>query len=438
MSGRALAPGDDGWDAARAAWNLAFDRAPALVAEPASVEDVIAVVGFARTHGLRVAPQTTGHNAGALAPLDGAVLVTTGGLQGVAVDAAAATARVGAGTVWGQVAAAADPHGLFPLAGSSPGVGVVGYSLGGGLGFLGRLHGVAANHVTAVEVVTPDGRLRRVTADDEPDLFWALRGAAGNFGVVTALEFRLFPHGHVTAGMFTWPAERTAEVLEAWHAWTATAPDAVTTSFRVMHFPPVDEMPPFLSGRSLAVVDGVFAGPDADAERALAPLRTLAPEVDTWGPCSPAALDDLHLDPPAPVPGVTTSMLVDDLDGDALARFVAAVPRGGPLLFGELRHMGGALAHAPEGAGAVGSLPGRYGMSAVAVGTPADPAIRPALDALDEAVRPASTGRVAPTLAERPTDPAQLWTPEALARLRRVRAQVDPDGLMLACHEVPQ
>jgi hypothetical protein len=185
------------------------------------------------------------------------------------------------------------------------------------------------------------------------------------------------------------------------------------------------------------VLDGVFAGPDDDAERSLAALRKLAPEVDTWGPCSPAQLDGLHLDPPGPLPGVGTSMLLDDPDRDALARFVAAVPSSGPLIFGELRHMGGALAHAPTDAGAVGSLPGRFNMSAIADGTPADPAVQPALDALDNAMRPAATGAMVPTLVERPTDPAELWAPDVLARLRRIRAEVDPDGLMLACHPVP-
>ena len=191
-------------------------------------------------------------------------------MRGVEIDPVAETARVQAGTLWLEVTEAATPYGLFPLSGSSPDVGVVGYTLGGGLSWLARKHGLAANSVTAIEVVTPDGELVRATADDHAELFWALRGGGGNFGVVTAMEFRLFPYGEVYAGMILWPYERHAELLRAWHAWTRTAPEEVTTSFRIIHFPPLPELPPFLSGRSVVVVDGAYAGGAEEGAAALA------------------------------------------------------------------------------------------------------------------------------------------------------------------------
>ena len=203
-----------------------------------------------------------------------------------------------AGTLWLEVTEAASPHGLFPLSGSSPDVGVVGYTLGGGLSWLARKHGLAANNVTAIELVTPDGELVRATADEHADLFWALRGGGGNFGVVTAMEFRLFPYGEVYAGMFLCRSSAHGEVLRAWRDWTRTAPEDVTTSIRLMHLPPLPELPPFLRGRSVAVIDGAFAGSAEDGAEAVAALRALEPELDTWAPV-PAGRAQPHPHGPA-------------------------------------------------------------------------------------------------------------------------------------------
>ena len=203
---------------------------------------------------------------GALGSLADTILLSTRQMRGVEIDTTRRIARVQAGTLWDEVIEATTPFGLYPLSGSSPNVGVVGYTLGGGLSWLARQHGLACNHVTAIEVVTADGGLTRATPSEHAELFWALRGGGGSFGVVTALEFTLFPYREVYAGMFLWPYERHLDVLHSWYAWTRSAPDAVTTSFRIIHFPPLDDLPPFLSGRSVVVVDGAFAG-DVDAGR---------------------------------------------------------------------------------------------------------------------------------------------------------------------------
>ena len=264
---------------------------------PLDLDDVRAIVQHARDHGLRIAPQGTGHSAGALGSLADTILLSTRHMRGVEIDATRRIARVQAGTLWHEVTEATSPFGLYPLSGSSPDVSVVGYTLGGGLSWLARQHGLASNHVTAIEVVTADGGVTRATPSEHTDLFWALRGGGGSFGVVTALEFTLFPYREVYAGMFLWPYERHLESSHSWYAWTRSAPDAVTTSLRIIHFPPLDDLPPYLSGRSVIVVDGAFAG-DVDAGRtAVAGLRELEPELDTWGPASPAALSHLHMDP---------------------------------------------------------------------------------------------------------------------------------------------
>ena len=215
VAGSVSTPGDVDWDEARLAWNLAIDQRPVAVVHAESAEDVAAVVQFADAHGYQVAPQGTGHAAGPLGSLDETILLKTSRLRGIEIDAAAQTARVEAGVLWLEVNQAAAEHGLVGLAGSSPDVGVVGYPLTGGLSFLGRKLGLASNSILAAELVTADGRLVRADAETEPDLFWAVRGGGGNFGVVTALEIRLFPITEVYAGSLFFPIERAAEVLGA-------------------------------------------------------------------------------------------------------------------------------------------------------------------------------------------------------------------------------
>src|SRR3954468_6625706 len=228
LCGGAVAlPGDDGYDAARQAFNLAIDQRPAAVAFPGDASEVADVLRQARAAGLRVAAQTTGHNAGPLGSLERTILVRTSSLGGVEIDPVRRIARVGAGVMWEEVVDAAAPHGLIALHGSSPNVGVAGYSLGGGMGWLARSHGLQCNSVTAIELVTVEGELIRTDADNDPELFWALRGGGGNFGVVTALEFRLYPLREIYAGFMLWDWSESARVLAAWAEWALEAPDHV-------------------------------------------------------------------------------------------------------------------------------------------------------------------------------------------------------------------
>ena len=193
VRGSVLAPGDEGWDEARTPWNVQFEQHPALIVVPANSADVQAVVRFATANGLRVAPQGTGHGVASLGDLSDAVLVRMTELRDVEIDVEAQQARAGAGVIWEDVVNPAAEHGLVALHGSSPDVGIAGYTLGGGMGWLARKHGLAANSVTAIEVVTADGEFHRVDHTHERDLFFALRGGGGNFGIVTAIEFKLFP-----------------------------------------------------------------------------------------------------------------------------------------------------------------------------------------------------------------------------------------------------
>src|ERR671919_123416 len=216
MTGGVVTPSDPDWEATHQVFNLATDLRPAAVALPRNVTDVIATVEYAGANGLRVAPQASGHNADALGSLEDALLVDVRELQHVSIDRGARRVRVGAGVKWERIVSQLSEVGLAALHGSSPDVGIAGYSLGGGMGWLARKYGLQTNSVTAIELVTADGELRRTDPSHEPDLFWALRGGGGNYGVVTAIEFAVYPVAELYAGVMFFPIERSSEVLNAW------------------------------------------------------------------------------------------------------------------------------------------------------------------------------------------------------------------------------
>src|SRR5215469_1204825 len=302
LAGDVYVPGDDGYDEARRAWNLAKDQRPAAVVFAESAADVVAAVRFARSQGMRVAPQGTGHGALPLEQLDSAMLLRTERLRQVAIDREARTAHAEAGALWQDVAVPAGRDGLAALAGTSPNVGVAGYTLGGGIGWLARRYGLAANSVTALQIVTPDGNLVRADADHEADLFWAVRGGGGSVGVVTALDMTVYPVCQVYAGGLFFPIERSSEVLNAWREWTDTVPDEVTSIGRILRLPDVPEVTEFLRGRTFAVVEAAYLGEAAFGARLMQPLRDLRPELDTFAAMSAEALSRVHMDPAQPVP----------------------------------------------------------------------------------------------------------------------------------------
>jgi FAD/FMN-containing dehydrogenase len=279
VAGEVFVPADDGYDAARRAWNLFVDQRPAVVVFPESVVDVVRAMRFARSQGMRVAPQSTGHGALPVESLEGAMLLKTSRMRRVDIYAPIRTARAQAGAQWEDVTAPAGKHALAPLAGTSPNVGVTGYTLGGGMGWLARRYGLAANSVTAVEIVTPDGRLVRADTDHEPDLFWAVRGGGGSLGVVTALEMALYPVGELYAGALFFPIERACEVLYAWREWTDIVPDEVTSIARLLRLPPAPELAPGMRGRAFALVEAACLGDAPRGLRAASPAAVAGPRT---------------------------------------------------------------------------------------------------------------------------------------------------------------
>ncbi len=434
-------PGDARWDASRQAYNLTLEQDPLLIAFPVDSADVQALVSYAAERGIEVAPQRTGHNAVALGALGDVILLKTDAMRGVEIDEQRQVARVLSGTKWADVVPVASDLGLAAMHGSTPDVNVVGYSLGGGIGWYARKHGISASSVLAIELVTADGRFRRVDASHDAELFWALRGGGGNFGIVTAIEIQLYPISEVYAGVLFFPWERSGEVLNAWHAWTKTVPDEVTSVGRILQMPPIEEVPPFLRGQNFVIVEAVVIGDEAFGAELLRPLRELGPAIDTFAMMPPVGISELHMDPPTPIPYAGGAhLLLSDLSPEVIADFVTATGpgSGSPLVSAEIRHNGGELSRAAAGNGACASVAGEY--MTFGVGLVFDPsggeAVRARLAMMEEALEPADTGRRYLNFTEGTTSPEKFFTPEAYARLQAVKARVDPDELIRANHPI--
>jgi hypothetical protein len=438
-----LTAADPGWDEARRAWNLAVDQQPAAIARPASAHDVVAAVGYARRHGLCVAAQGTGHNARPLGPLADTLLIKTEAMRQVSVDPGRMTARAEAGALWQDVTDAAADWGLAGLAGSSPDVGVVGYTLGGGLSWLGRRYGLSANNVEAFEVVTADGRLLRADATHENDLFWALRGGGGSFGVVTAVELRLFPVAEMYAGLLWWPIAAAPDVLQAWRELTQSGlPEEFATTARLMRFPAIAEIPEPARGGSFVVIDVIHLGTQAEADRILTPLRALRPVMDTLHVRPARQLGHLHVDPEHPVPVAGAGLLLDTLSPAAIDGIIklAGPEADTPLLAVELRHLSGEMRRARPANGALAAIDAGYALFCVGLvtGPESAAAVTGSVSGVQAAMTPWAARQNYLNFSETSqNDPASFWGPQAYDRLRRIKAAVDPQDRIRSNHPIP-
>jgi hypothetical protein len=437
IAGQVFVRGEAGYDQGRRAWNLAVDQRPAVVVQAGSAADVAQAVRYARAHGMRIAPQGTGHGAEPLEPLDGAMLLRTTRMRKVRIDPATRTARAEAGAVWADVTVPAGQHGLAALAGSSPDVGVTGYTLGGGLSWLARRYGLAANSVIAAELVTPDGDLVRADAGHEPDLFWAVRGGGG-VGVVTALEMRLYPVGELYAGDLFFPIARAAEVLHAWREWTATVPDEVTSLAHLLRLPPLPEIPEPLRGQAFVMVEAAYLG-DADAGAELTgPLRRLGPERDTFAMIPAPALGQLNMDPLQPVPSQGDGAFLAGFPAAAIDALVAVTgPDAGPPPDSvEVRHLGGALARPAPGGGAQPSIDASYLLFAAGATPTPDLAgpVRAHVQAVKDALAPWHASYDYYNFEETPAPASAVLPPASHRRLQEIKAAHDPDQVIISAH----
>ena len=442
FSGPVFRPGDDGYDAERAGFNLTVDHHPELTVGAAGPEDVAAAVSYASARGLAVGVLTTGH--GPAVPAEGQVLINTRRMSDVQVDPAARTARVGGGVRWHQVLPHTVPHGLAPLSGSSPHVGVVGYTLGGGVGPLGRCYGFAADRVRRVDIVCADGQLRQVTADSEPELFWAVRGGKGNFGVVVALEFELVPVSRLYGGGLFFPAEAAADVLHAYSRWARTTPQEMSSSVLLIKFPPIPQIPEPLRDRYITHLRLAYTGTAEEGERLIQPLRSIGSQIlDTLGELPYTEVGTIYNDPVDPMPAYDSNIALRTLDAGAADTILSlAGPQAGSPLVIEIRQLGGAYARPAAIPSAVGGRDAAHMIFANCNLQPGqEDAMRRAHEQLQEKMLPWATGGTIYNFCGlRDADPERVklaFAPADYARLARAKAIYDPQNMFRVNFNIP-
>ena len=438
LRGTAHVPGEEGYDDASRAWNLAAHQAPALVVVAGGAADVMAAVRFARDAGIGVGVMATGHGVGA--PCDGGVLINTSKMRGVRVDPVSRTARVEAGALWADVVQEAQPHGLGGLMGSTSHVGVVGYTMGGGFGWLGRKYGFNAASVREADVVTAAGELVRLSAEDNPDLFWGLGGGGGNFGIVTSLKFDLYPVGTLYGGDIFYPMEKAAEVLDAYARWSADLPDEWSTGVAFLNIPPLPALPELLRGRSVIALRGCYCGESpGDGEEMLRPVREGLgePIMDTFGPMPFAAMDSISMDPVDPMGARQHSEMLRELSPEAIETLVEVAGAGSesPLILLEIRQLGGALTRTADRLSTMGKGDSGFIMNGIGPAFTPEMAegIMAYLTRVAEATRPFQTGDTYVNFMELGGASAQrvkaAYAPEDYERLVALKDRYDPQNL---------
>jgi FAD/FMN-containing dehydrogenase len=441
VAGSVLLPGEARYDDERAVWNLNHELVPAVIVVPESAADIQAAISFAAGQRRPVLVKTTGHQI--VGQAHGAVVIATRRMNDVAIDAVGRTARVGAGAIWSEVVEKAAEAGLAPLCGSNPTVGVSGYTLGGGLSpTLGRSHGYAADHVRSLDVVTADGEARHVDAESEPDLFWALRGGKGNFAVVTALEFDLFPVSRLYGGGIYFPGERTADVLRAWTAWHLGTPETMVTSFAVMRMPAMPEVPELLRGKFLVSVRIAYNGTAADGERMIEPLRAVAPAVlDTVRDMPYIEVASIHDEPTDPLPYYERGIMLREFPTQAQDKLIELV---GPdadtdLVLAELRALGGAWDREPAVPNAVATRGLPYSLLGVSAGPLSqEQQLKRSVAELLDGMKPWQADRryVNNLAPDEAADAAAIYGPERYERLASIKKAYDPTNMFRLNHNV--
>ena len=350
LSGAVYEPGDAAYAETCTLFNAMIERRPAAVARCADAGDVAAAIGFTREHGLPLAVRAGGHSVAGLSLVDDGLVIDVRDLSDIAVDAERRVVRVGAGATWAELDRATHPHGLATTGGRVSSTGVAGLTLGGGSGWLERKHGLACDNLLAVELVTADGDHVRASADEHPDLFWALRGGGGNFGVATAFEFRLHPlESEVLAGLALYPAERGRELLRLYRDVMRDAPEGLSLAFLYLTAPAEPDIPEHLHGKLAVAIAGMYAGPVAEGEEALREIRAFGPpEVDFYAPMPYPDFQCMIDDPPGYRNYWTADHLTDLPDDaiEAIARRSEELPPGPAQLF--IVSWGGAVARASE------------------------------------------------------------------------------------------
>ncbi len=357
VDGQIFTPDDPGYDSARMAWNLNVNQYPAVIVVAKNTADVVEAVRFAAAENLGIAVMATGHGISRLP--HGAMLIVTAQMTQVRINAEAQTAWVEAGTKWGKVLEMAQAVGLAPLLGSSPEVGAVGYTLGGGMGWLARKYGISADNVNFFEIVTADGQLLRASQSENSDLFWALRGGGGSYGAVVGMEIKLFPVTMVYAGNLFYPFEAAKAVYTRFREWAVNAPDELTSSISIANVPPIPVFPEFMQGKTIIIVRGAYSGSVEDGEALVKKtwLDWMPPIVNGWHPMPFSEAETISGDPKDPSHGHSTAGWLRDLSDETIDTLIEMMPAstGSPVMVAEIRHAGGAIAKVDPASSAYGN-----------------------------------------------------------------------------------
>ncbi len=438
IHGQVITPDNPKYDQARQAWNLAVDQRPAVIVIPADAADVGEAVEFAQREGLNVTVQGTGHGI-VRAATDNDLLIVTSNLKQVRIDANAQTAWMEAGVKWGEVLAKSQSFGLAPLLGSSPDVGVVGYTLGGGFGWLGRKYGLASDAVNYFELVTADGRRLRVSETENGDLFWALRGGGGSLGIITAMDINLFPVTTVYGGNLFYPASHAKEVFSRYREWIRSVPDELTSSVVLMNFPPFLEIPEPLRGQSFVIVRGCYCGPTEQGAALLQGWREWqTPVIDDFKVMPFSQVGAISNDPVDPMPGLSSGAWLSELSDEAIATLVHhVVPIDGPspVVLAEVRHAGGAIARIDAQTSAYGNRDASLLLQMIGI-TPtaeAHSSLSQYIASIKAQLEPDMTGGVYMNFLEGEESQKQVkdgFSPEAYDRLAAIKAAYDPNNYL--------
>jgi FAD/FMN-containing dehydrogenase len=443
FTGQVITGDDDGYDDARRVWNAVFDRRPAVIVRPESQRDVATAIRFARDQDLEIAIKAGGHSAAGHSTCDGGLVIDLAGLRGVTVDPAARTARVNGGALLGELDIAAQQHGLVCPVGVVGHTGVAGLTLGGGMGRLQRNFGYTIDNLSAVELVTADGRNVRASATEEPDLFWGIRGAGSNFGVVTAFEFGLHPFGPTLhRGMQIYPASRVHEAYGLFREFAAVAPDALALIFVIGRAEPAADYPASVAGQPIAIISYNHSGDPANVERDLAPLRA-GPEPVTKTDAPYSYLEIQAANDTAMGWGHRSYIkgaFADQLRPatiDALVAHAAEAP--GESSF-SMTAQGGAISRVPDDATAFAGRHARFEMSADAGwDDPAEDELQRGWvqEAMTIVEPDAVLGRYVNEIAEfGPDETRAIYGDAKLGRLRALKRAWDPDNVFHLNHNI--
>ncbi|HTE46205.1 MAG TPA: FAD-dependent oxidoreductase [Gemmatimonadaceae bacterium] len=440
-SGAVLLPDTHGYDEMRRCWNTAVNLYPAVIVVASTAADIQAALAFANHNSLNVLVQSTGHGA---APQTGHyLLIVTTRMRRVVVDAAGRTAWIEAGAVWGDVLRETQLHGLAPLLGSSGTVGVIGYTLGGGIGWLARKYGLAVDSVVSIELVTADGQMVRASSREHRDLYWAMCGSGGGgFGIVAAIEVQLYPVSTVWGGGLTYPIAQVTEVFSRYREWTTSLPEAMTSSIAIVNVPDRSDIPPTVRGTSFVIVKGCCCGPVSDGKALMSHWTDWKrPTTNTFAVLPFAEVASISQDPVDPVPAFAAGGdVLRTLSDEAIAiviqyATVDGTTNSGTSLFleTEVRHVDSEVVRAQRTPNAYSLRDASFILDVVASApTPESiDALRRYTAAFKRALRPHSSGTYL-NFADAAVRTDNAFDAETDARLRAIKHRYDARGLFIS------